>query len=123
MFTVVCKGGLRTKRCNNKRWIGSRVYHALTTCCPIKSGPGDRRVTTASRGLSRHHRSLLFFQQSLNKMTSTENPELTPEETLAIDCTGLTYAFAEGLESALDGVDLQLKKGDRCLVVGANGGM
>lgn len=49
--------------------------------------------------------------------------EMTPEEVLAIDCTGLTYAFAEGLESALDGVDLQLKKGDRCLVVGANGGM
>jgi len=48
---------------------------------------------------------------------------MTPEEVLAIDCTGLTYAFAEGLESALDGVDLQLKKGDRCLVVGANGGM
>jgi CCR4-NOT complex subunit CAF16 len=48
--------------------------------------------------------------------------EMTPEEVLAIDCTGLTYAFAEGLESALDGVDLQLKKGDRCLVVGANGG-
>jgi NADPH:quinone reductase-like Zn-dependent oxidoreductase len=53
----------------------------------------------------------------LQKMT-----EMTPEEVLAIDCTGLTYAFAEGLESALDGVDLQLKKGDRCLVVGANGG-
>jgi CCR4-NOT complex subunit CAF16 len=55
-------------------------------------------------------------------MASTTNPELTPEETLAIDCQGLTYAFAEGLESALDGVDLQLQKGDRCLVVGANGG-
>jgi len=49
--------------------------------------------------------------------------ELTAEEVLAIDCQGLTYAFAEGLESALDGVDLQLKRGDRCLVVGANGGM
>jgi ABC-type Mn2+/Zn2+ transport system ATPase subunit len=51
-----------------------------------------------------------------------QGQELTPEEVLAIDCTGLTYAFAEGLESALDGVDLQLSKGDRCLVVGANGG-
>lgn len=52
----------------------------------------------------------------------TTDIELTNEETLAIDCQGLTYAFAEGLESALDGVDLQLKKGDRCLLVGANGG-
>lgn len=51
---------------------------------------------------------------------TTDQP--TPEEVLAIDCQGLTYAFAEGLESALDGVDLSLKKGDRCLLVGANGG-
>ena len=52
------------------------------------------------------------------------NPDLTPtpEETLAIDCEGLTYAFSEGLESALNGVDLKLKRGDRCLLVGANGG-
>lgn len=49
--------------------------------------------------------------------------QMTEDETLAIDCQGLTYAFAEGLESALDGVDLSLKKGDRCLLVGANGGM
>lgn len=52
----------------------------------------------------------------------TIDTQLTDEETLAIDCQGLTYAFAEGLESALDGVDLQLKRGDRCLLVGANGG-
>jgi len=56
-------------------------------------------------------------------MTTDQAPEMTPEEVLAIDCIGLEYAFAEGLESALDGVDLQLKKGDRCLLVGANGGM
>lgn len=56
-------------------------------------------------------------------ITMTNDITLTEAETLAIDCTGLTYAFAEGLESALDGVDLQLKKGDRCLLVGANGGM
>lgn len=41
---------------------------------------------------------------------------------LAIDCQGLTYAFSEGLESALEDVELKLERGDRCLLVGANGG-
>jgi ABC-type transport system involved in cytochrome bd biosynthesis fused ATPase/permease subunit len=40
----------------------------------------------------------------------------------AIDCQGLTYAFSEGLESALENVDLKLERGDRALLVGANGG-
>lgn len=40
----------------------------------------------------------------------------------AIDCRDLHYAFVEGAESALTGATLQLPKGARCLLVGANGG-
>lgn len=71
---------------------------------------------------------LLLFQVPSSILASkqtgmtTSDSTLTAEETLAIDCEGLTYAFSEGLESALDGVDLKLKRGDRCLLVGANGG-
>ena len=42
--------------------------------------------------------------------------------TLAIDCQKLDFAFnAEG-ETVLNGVDLQLERGSRCLLIGANGG-
>lgn len=41
---------------------------------------------------------------------------------LAVDCVDLHYAFQEGLESALNGATLQLPKGARCLLIGANGG-
>ena len=41
---------------------------------------------------------------------------------LAIDVEDLTFSFAEGLDTALTSVDLQLEKGSRCLLVGANGG-
>ena len=40
----------------------------------------------------------------------------------AIDCQDLWYAFTEGGESALCGTTLQLPRGARCLLVGANGG-
>lgn len=39
-----------------------------------------------------------------------------------INCQDLTYSFTEGSESALTGATLQLPKGARCLLVGANGG-
>jgi CCR4-NOT complex subunit CAF16 len=41
----------------------------------------------------------------------------------AIDCQDLWYSFTEHGESALSGTTLQLPKGARCLLVGANGGM
>jgi len=120
MFTVVCKGGLRTDTTTRDGCV-----HVYFRCMPraARSTQVPVIVEYGKSGIKSSSSIYILFQQSLNKMASTENPELTPEETLAIDCTGLTYAFAEGLESALDGVDLQLKKGDRCLVVGANGGM
>lgn len=40
-----------------------------------------------------------------------------------INCQDLTYSFTEGSESALTGATLQLPRGARCLLVGANGGM
>jgi CCR4-NOT complex subunit CAF16 len=43
-------------------------------------------------------------------------------DVLAIDCQELYYSFQEGLESALNGATLQLPRGARCLLVGANGG-
>jgi hypothetical protein len=39
-----------------------------------------------------------------------------------INCQDLTYSFSEGSESALTGATLQLPRGARCLLVGANGG-
>lgn len=45
-----------------------------------------------------------------------------PDE-LAIDCRDLTFSFAAtDPEPVLNGVTLQLERGDRCLLVGANGG-
>lgn len=41
---------------------------------------------------------------------------------LALDCQGLTFAFKEGAEPVLEGINLELKRGDRCLLIGANGG-
>ena len=41
---------------------------------------------------------------------------------LAIDCLNLSFSFAEGSQTVLKGVDLQLGRGARCLLVGANGG-
>lgn len=43
---------------------------------------------------------------------------------LAIDCENLVYSFnpGENAESVLDGIDLKLARGDRCLLIGANGG-
>ena len=42
--------------------------------------------------------------------------------THAIDCQDLWFSFTEGGESALNGTTLQLPRGARCLLVGANGG-
>jgi ABC-type transport system involved in cytochrome bd biosynthesis fused ATPase/permease subunit len=53
---------------------------------------------------------------SLTKMASTE------KEQLALDCVGLDFAFVTGGENVLEGINLQLGKGARCLLVGANGG-
>jgi CCR4-NOT complex subunit CAF16 len=44
------------------------------------------------------------------------------DEQFTINCTGLDFAFKEGGENVLEGIDLQLEKGSRCLLVGANGG-
>lgn len=41
---------------------------------------------------------------------------------LAIDCHSLTYSWKEGDDPVLENVDLELQKGDRCLLLGANGG-
>lgn len=49
-------------------------------------------------------------------------PSGAADELLAIDCQELYYSFQEGLESALNGATLQLPRGGRCLLVGANGG-
>ncbi|WVQ68197.1 uncharacterized protein L199_006404 [Kwoniella botswanensis] len=43
------------------------------------------------------------------------------EEILALDCQNLTYSWVEGDEPVLKDVNLDLKKGDRCLLLGANG--
>jgi CCR4-NOT complex subunit CAF16 len=43
-------------------------------------------------------------------------------EVLAIDCPDLTFAWAADAEPVLDNVQLQLQRGDRCLLIGANGG-
>lgn len=40
----------------------------------------------------------------------------------AIDCQDLTFAHNTGLEPVLEHVTLELQRGDRCLLVGANGG-
>ncbi|WWC71717.1 uncharacterized protein I206_105675 [Kwoniella pini CBS 10737] len=42
-------------------------------------------------------------------------------ELLALDCQHLTYSWVEGDEPVLNDVNLDLKKGDRCLLLGANG--
>lgn len=44
------------------------------------------------------------------------------DELLALDCRDLTFSFKEGDEPVLEDVNLQLKRGDRCLLIGANGG-
>lgn len=41
---------------------------------------------------------------------------------LAIDCQSLTYSWKEGDDPVLENVNLELRKGDRCLLLGANGG-
>ncbi|XAO25819.1 hypothetical protein I312_104649 [Cryptococcus bacillisporus CA1280] len=40
---------------------------------------------------------------------------------LAIDCQSLTYSWKEGDDPVLENVNLELQKGDRCLLLGANG--
>ncbi|OCF57384.1 CCR4-NOT complex subunit CAF16 [Kwoniella mangroviensis CBS 10435] len=40
---------------------------------------------------------------------------------LALDCQNLTYSWVEGDEPVLKDVNLDLTKGDRCLLLGANG--
>lgn len=47
---------------------------------------------------------------------------MTTPDLAAIDCQNLSFAFAEGQKPVLDGISLDLKRGDRCLLVGANGG-
>ena len=42
---------------------------------------------------------------------------------LAVDCRLLSFSFDKDSEKVLEDVDLQLEPGDRCLLVGANGGM
>lgn len=44
------------------------------------------------------------------------------DSTLAIDCQNLSFAFSEGSETVLKDINLELKRGSRCLLVGANGG-
>lgn len=41
---------------------------------------------------------------------------------LAIDCQDLTFSWKEGDDPVLEDVNLKLRKGDRCLLIGANGG-
>jgi len=41
---------------------------------------------------------------------------------LAIDCKDLTFSHNTGLPPVLEHVTLELQRGDRCLLVGANGG-
>ncbi|KAK8854895.1 hypothetical protein IAR55_003634 [Kwoniella newhampshirensis] len=43
------------------------------------------------------------------------------QQELAIDCQALTYSWVVGTDPVLTDVDLQLTKGDRCLLLGANG--
>lgn len=45
-----------------------------------------------------------------------------PTNVAAIDCNKLTFAWRDGEEPVLHDMDLQLKRGDRCLLIGANGG-
>lgn len=52
-------------------------------------------------------------------MTVTKSSK---EGLLGIDCRKLHYTFAEGDETVLQDVDLELEQGSRCLLVGANGG-
>ncbi|WVF72678.1 hypothetical protein IAT40_007496 [Kwoniella sp. CBS 6097] len=42
-------------------------------------------------------------------------------DTPALDCQKLTYSWVEGTEPVLDNVNIELKQGDRCLLLGANG--
>ncbi|WWC63139.1 uncharacterized protein I303_105739 [Kwoniella dejecticola CBS 10117] len=51
-------------------------------------------------------------------MTINQNP---PDDLLALDCQNLTYSWVEGTEPVLSDVNLDLVKGDRCLLLGANG--
>lgn len=48
--------------------------------------------------------------------------ELPDPSLQAIDCRELFFSFTEGAETVLQGVNLQLEQGSRCLLVGANGG-
>ena len=41
---------------------------------------------------------------------------------LAIDCQNLEFSWNQDTELVLSGVDLQLERGSRCLLIGANGG-
>nr|XP_019044541.1 CCR4-NOT complex subunit CAF16 [Kwoniella bestiolae CBS 10118]OCF23471.1 CCR4-NOT complex subunit CAF16 [Kwoniella bestiolae CBS 10118] len=43
------------------------------------------------------------------------------DELLALDCQNLTYSWVEGDDPVLKDVNLDLKRGDRCLLLGANG--
>lgn len=40
----------------------------------------------------------------------------------AIDCQDLTFAWKDGEDPVLEDINLNLVKGDRCLLLGANGG-
>lgn len=60
---------------------------------------------------------------SLPSSTMARTQSLPDPSVHAIDCRDLSFAFAEGQETVLQGVDLQLEQGSRCLLVGANGGL
>jgi CCR4-NOT complex subunit CAF16 len=40
----------------------------------------------------------------------------------AIDCQNLTFAWKDGIDPVLENINLELQRGDRCLLIGANGG-
>jgi ABC-type multidrug transport system fused ATPase/permease subunit len=86
------------------------MWLPLTGCCA--------HLCLSTLHLDRTIPHLLYNHIKMVAKTTPNDPEL-----LAIDCQDLRYTFEGASETVLSGIDLQLKQGDRCLLVGANGGV
>ncbi|KAK1927015.1 P-loop containing nucleoside triphosphate hydrolase protein [Papiliotrema laurentii] len=83
---------------------------------PIRS---TQKRTTETFGSYRHISSTAFTTPPT--MTIPQTRQTYDPSLLGVDCQNLSFSFNEGDEPVLQGVNLQLPQGSRCLLVGANG--
>lgn len=91
--------------------------------CFVPAADANRKSEIVNRCLRVDSECKVLFTDHFCALAKTVELDDSLRGMLAIDCQDLSFSFAEGQEPVLKGVDLELQRGSRCLLVGANGGV